>query len=303
MILSKLIPLYFIIALGYIVSRLFKAEKETIARILIYIIAPIVIFYGTYTVKISFANLTLPLLFYVICSFLSLTFLIIGNIVYKKDSTKNILAFTSGSGNTGYFGLPLVLMILGDNSFNLSVLSLLGFIIYENTVGFFIIAKGKHTIKESLIKVIKLPTIYAFFIGLLFNYLNIEIGEHIITTLESFKGAYTVLGMMIIGMGLANIRREHFDIKFISLSFFAKFIIWPSLILLIIWLDKTFIHLYNDDTYNLLLLLSIVPLAANTVTYATELKTHPNKASIAVILSTLFSLLYIPLIASLFIIN
>ena len=49
-----------------------------------------------------------------------------------------------------------------------------------------------------------------------------------------------------------------------------------------------------------LLVASITPLAANTVVFATELKTHPKKASFAVFLSTIFALLYIPVFVALF---
>ena len=117
-ILIKLIPLYLMILLGYIVAKRLKAQKETIAKLLIYIIAPVVIFYGTYTVPINFANLSLPILFFALCCLIALLFLAIGTFVFKKDSTKNILAFTAGTGNTGYFGLPVVLTLFEDQAFS-----------------------------------------------------------------------------------------------------------------------------------------------------------------------------------------
>lgn len=300
-ILLKLIPLYLMILLGYIGAKGLKAQKDTIARLLIYIIAPAVIFYGTYTVEINFANLSLPILFFALCCLIALLFLAIGTFIFKKDSTKNILAFTAGTGNTGYFGLPVVLTLFGDQAFSLAVLSILGFVLYENSVGFFITARGHHTAKESIMKVIQLPTVYAFFIGLLFNYLNVHLGDIAVNTIEHFKGAYTLLGMMIIGMGLATVGVKDIDRKFITLSFLAKFIFWPAVILGIILLDKNFIHIYNQSVYNILILMAIVPLAANTVAVATELKVHPDKAALAVLLSTLFALFYIPLMTSIFI--
>lgn len=300
-ILLKLIPLYLMIFLGYIGARKLDMQRETIAKLLIYIIAPAVIFYGAYTSKITLANLSLPLLAFIICSLIALIFLAIGTFVFKKDSTKNILAFTSGTGNTGYFGLPVTLALFGDTGFSTAVLCLLGFILYESSVGFFLVAKGNHTVKESLIKAVKLPAIYAFFLGLLLNYLHVNLGDIATTTIENFKGAYTLLGMMMIGMGLSTVKIHHIDFKFISLAFLAKFIFWPIIMLGIIFFDKNFVQFYNQHIYNILILMSIVPLAANTVTYATALKVHPDKAAFAVIMSTLFALFYIPLMTSLFI--
>ncbi len=299
-ILLKLIPLYLMIILGFIASKKLNAQRETIAKILIYIIAPVVIFYGTYSTQINLVNLSLPILFFIICSLTALLFLGIGKLIYKQDNTKNILAFTSGSGNTGYFGLPVILTLLGDQAFSLAVLMILGYLLYENSIGFYIAAKGNYTAKQSLMKVIKLPTIYAFFLGLIFNALHINLGDIATTTIGNFKGAYTLLGMMMIGMGLSTIKIKDIDLKFISIAFFAKFIFWPAIMLGIIFLDKSFIHAYTPEITNVLILISIVPLAANTVAVATELKVHPDKAAIAVFLSTLFALFYIPLMTSIF---
>ena len=43
-----------------------------------------------------------------------------------------------------------------------------------------------------------------------------------------------------------------------------------------------------------MILMSIVPLAANTIALASDLDVHPEEATIAVFLSTIFALFYIP---------
>ncbi len=300
-ILLKLIPLYFMILLGYLAAKGLKAQKETIAKLLIYIIIPIVIFYGAFTAEINFASLSLPFLFFTLACLMSLLFYGIGTLIYKQDSTKNILAFTSGTGNTGYFGLPVIYAVLGEQAFSLATLCILGFNLYDNTLGFYLIAKGNYTAKDSLEKVIKLPIVYAFSLGILLNLFSVNLGDIAITTIGHFKGAYTLLGMMIIGMGLATVRLQHLDLKFISLTFLAKFIIWPLVIAGVIFLDQSVLHLYGTSIYHVMTIMAIVPLAANTVAFATELNVHPDKAALAVLLSTLFALFYIPIAITLFI--
>jgi predicted permease len=216
---------------------------------------------------------------------------------FWKDSTKNILAFTAGAGNTGYFGIPVALALFNDNVLGLVVLSVLGFVLYENSIGFFIIAKGHHTMNEALLKVVKLPTIYAFFLGLIVNLMSMHLGSIYADAVTNFKGAYTILGMLLIGLGLSGITALKFDFKFIGITFLAKFIIWPLLIVAVIIIDKLTFKLFDASIEKVMILMSIVPLAANTVVYATQLKAQPEKASLAVFLSTLFALIYIPLIA------
>jgi len=299
-LLLKLIPLYIIILLGFIGGKYLGAKKETLASLLIYIIAPIIIFNGVVTTKISISSLSLPVLFFVLASITSIIFYKIAG-YFWKDSSKNILGFTAGTGNTGYFGLPVAYAIFSQDLIGLVVLSILGFVLYENSVGFFITERGHHTIKESLFKVLKLPTIYAFFLGLLINLSGVHLGQIYTDTITSFRGAYTILGMMIIGLGLSGISEYKFDLKFTGLAFIAKFLWWPLLILVIILADNMIFRLYDPSIHKVMILMATVPLAANTVAFATELKAQPEKASLTVLLSTLFALFYIPLVVTLFI--
>jgi predicted permease len=300
-LLVRLLPLYAIIFLGFVAAKYLGAQKETVAKLLIYIISPVVVFYGAYTVQANFANLSLPVLFFAIACAICLVFLWVGKLVYKNGVEKNVLAFTAGAGNVGYFGLPVAMMIFSDQVFGLVVLAVMGFILYESTLGFFISANGSHSVKNSLRKTARLPAIYAFVLGLSLNLVGAHLGGPIAVTAGYFKGAYSLLGMMLIGMGLAAVCKDSLDPKFISLSFLAKFVIWPAIIAAVILLDRQFLHIYDAQTYRIMILLSVVPLASNTVAYATEFKTCPDKASLAVLLSTIFALFYVPLVASLFV--
>ncbi len=294
----KLIPLYILILIWYLSAKYLNAQKKTIASLLIYVITPVIVFYWTYIATLDAANLTLPLMFFILCSLMALIFLFIWNKVYGDDSTKNILAFASGTWNTGYFWLPVILMLYGEQAFSIAVLSALWFTLFENTVGFFMTAKWSHSLQESFWKVIKLPTIYAFIIWLMLNYFQIGLSDLIVNTIQQFKWAYTLLWMMIIGMWLYWVSLKTIDYKFIGITFLAKFAIRPILILWLVYLDSNYVHFFDSWMYEVMLLLWVVPLAANTVAVATELDVQPAKASIAVLLSTLFALFFIPLVMS-----
>jgi malate permease and related proteins len=296
LLLQKLAPLYAIIFLGFLAGKFLGVKKESIASLLIYIITPLVVLNGVVTTKITPSVISLPLLFFVLCSLMAVTFLYIGGKLWK-DSTKNILAFTAGTGNTGYFGIPVALALFDQSVLGLVVLSILGFVLYENSVGFFITASGSFTSRQALHKVLRLPSLYAFFLGLIINFSGLHLGQGFFDAAASFRGAYTVLGMMIIGLAIASIETLKLDVKFISLSFMAKFVVWPLVVGLIIWLDNNYLHFYSPTIHNVMLLMAIVPLAANTVAYAAELKTQPEKAAIAVFFSTLLALVYIPFLA------
>lgn len=297
---GKLLPLYFLILLGYFAGRKLKVEKESIASLLIYFIAPVIVFHGVVTTKITLAVLSLPLVFFLVCSLISVLFLRIGK-VYFRDATKNLLAMAAGSGNAGYFGLPVALSVFGERALGFVALIIMGFILYENTTGFFLMARGHHTVSESFRKLLRLPAVYAFLLGLIINMSGVKLGGWYPELVYYFRGAYTLLGMMMIGLGLSGVSRLAYDSNFFNLAFTAKFAVWPVIILLFINLDKLLFHLYTGEMYSIMLLMSLVPLAANNVAFASALKVHPEKAALAVLGSTLFALFYIPLMVAIFI--
>ena len=299
-ILGKIAPLYLNIGIGYILARYFRIKREQIAFLLVYILGPIVIFFAVLSIEINMQLVFLPLFIFIFGSVIA--FYILKK--YKnewKDASVNTLAFTCGTGNTGYFGIPLAMILLEPSVANIFIFGTLASLLYENTTGFYVTAKGSFTARQSIIKVLKLPLLYAFIAGLSFNLVGFRTPEVIVPYFENLKWAYGILGMMMLGMGMKGFNlHEDFDKKYIRISYFFKFIFWPAVVLAIIFVDKTFINFLNEEIYKVMFLFSIVPLAGNTVTLAVLLKAKPEKASFTVLLSTLVSVVYIPIVLALY---
>lgn len=299
LLFTRLVPLYLIIGLGYLAGKKLHAQKETIAALLIYILAPVVVFDGVIRTELSVSTLSIPIFFFIACCLLCGLFYGISSFFWN-DANRNILAFTAGTGNTGYFGIPVTLAIFGTEYLGYTVLAILGFIFYENSLGFFITARGNHSMKESLIKILKLPSLYAFFLALFAQSFHFPITEIYDIAMQQFRGAYSVLGMMLIGLGIASIQTWKFDWLFTAIAFLAKFVAWPLLIFLVIMIDRSSLQWFTPAVHRIMILMAIVPMAANTIAFATHLKAEPEKASVAVLLSTLVALIFIPIVASVF---
>lgn len=301
-LLLKIFPLYVNILLGYISTKYLNITREAIANLLIYILGPIVVFSATISVKIDLAILFLPIFFYIFSSILAFALLFIyGN--SWNDPSGNILAFSGGTGNTGFFGIPLAVIFFPPYLADIYIFTVLASLLYESTTGFYVTAKGNFTVKQSLQKIMRLPLIYAFVIGIIFNLMGIGIPDELMTYTAQFKGAYGILGMMLIGMGLVGLKLKKgsdLDFKFISILFILKFLFWPLMVLLVIYIDRTFFMFLNEDLYKVMFLFSIVPLAGNTVTLAVLLNAKPEKASFTVLISTIISIIYIPIVLVLY---
>lgn len=299
-LLSKISPLYLNIIFGYILTKYLKVRRDYVAFILIYMLGPVVIFFATLSIEINLQLLFLPIFVFIFGS--SIAFYILNK--YKnewKDASVNTLAFTCGTGNTGYFGIPLAMILLSAENANMFIFATLASLLYENTTGFYVTAKGSFTARQSIVKIIRLPLLYAFIAGLSLNALGVTIPSFVIPYFEVIKWIFGILGMMMLGMGMKGFNlEEDMDKKYIKIAYFFKFIFWPASILLIIFIDKSFLGLLNKDIYDVLFLFSIVPLAGNTITLAVLLNAKPQKASFTVLLSNLISIIYIPVMLLLY---
>jgi predicted permease len=294
-LLGKIIPLYFSILLGFFSTKFFNCDKETIAKILLFILAPLIVFNATISVQIKPSILFLPTFFFTISVLIAFICL---PIFYKifKDNSANVLSFSAATGNTGNLGIPVAILFLSPSMVDVFIFTVLASILYQNSIGYYITAKSNFTITQSLLKVAKLPVLHAFILGISLNLLGFKIPEIFMDYTNYLKGAYAILGMMLLGMGMEKLKTSGgFDLKFIGIALLVKFVVWPAIVLGFIVLDTQFFHFLNKELYLVMFIFSIVPLAGNTVTIATILNVKPEKMSLAVLISTLVSLFYIPL--------
>jgi len=296
---TKLIALASLGLLGFIARKYVKVERESIAKLVFYILVPITFFHAIANLKPEPELIILPFVTAAISSILAFSIFYLGK--NKSDSsTLAIFSFSSANSNVGYFLLPLVWALFDDKAAGIFVIMVLGNVIYENTIGFFIAYQGHYSAKESFIKILKLPALYGVLLGFIFSYSpHLHIPEMLDETLMNIRGSYATLGMMMVGIGLADIEDLNIDLKFIGYTFIVKFIAWPLISLIFIAIDKYLIHAFDPIAYKMLILFSVAPLAANNIIIATVLNLHPNKVSASVVASTIFAVFYIPIVVAL----
>ncbi len=294
-LIGKILPLYTNIVLGYVFGRFLADKRRFFVSFLFYFIAPFVFFCATLNVELSLKFSMFPLWNFIFGS--SIAFFVLYH--YKKyyqDNSINILAFTSGMGNTGYFGIPIAMMLFTSDVVSLYIFSATATILYESTTGYYVVAKGSFSARMAFKKVLKLPIFYALIFGLGLNALGFSLPQILEPVYTATKWLYGICGMMIIGMGLNGFKLgQDVDVKFMRVAYFYKFILWPLSSIVLILCDMYFFGLFGESAYKVLFLYSIVPLAGNTVTLAVLLNAQPKKASVTVLISTLISIVYIPL--------
>lgn len=294
----KLIPLYITVALGWVAGRYLEASGKHIAGIMLYIVTPSVVFSGVMAAPLSAEVILLPFLVFGFATVLAIAHFQWARRVLA-DGSASIIPLCVGSGNTGYFGVPVALLLFGKEGLAIYIVCMLGVTLFESSVGLYLAARGKHDLKESLWRVAKLPAVYAFLVAVALNLSGIGIPGVFVPLFDNLRGAYSILGMMIIGMGISSFRGLVGNLRFTAFAFFGKFVAWPLLATAFWWLDSQVLGIYEPAVHKAIFLISITPIAANTVVIATLLDTSPRQAAGTVMLSTLFALMFIPVMISL----
>ncbi len=296
--LSKLLPLYATMGAGAALSRAFGNLSGSLAVIQLYLIVPVVVLTNLMKLTFSADLLLLPFWLGILCLGISAG----TNFIARKvgSSYAPLLAQASGAANLGYLGLPVAMIVLPTAFLPVYVLTMVGGILYENTFGYYWLARGRFSPRDAIRSLLRMPFLYAVIVGLAFNLMGLKIPALWDGVVRDFLGAYVVLGVLIIGLGLAQKGWPRFHAKLFGTILGIKFILWPILtVALIAVLRMT--PLAVPALYEpILLLMSVLPLAANTAALAALLDVYPEEAAGAVALSTLLSMAIVPAYVLLF---
>ena len=216
----KLVPLYLLVAIGFALGRLFDVKGQDLGKLALYVLSPAVVFKGFVTASLHGALLVLPFAVFGLCSLVALGMQPVAG-RFWHDGRERIASFASGTGNTGFFGIPACLSLIGPEALPFVVMVSFGATFYENSVGFFTVARSEASVGGALLRVLKYPGLHACWLGALLNLTGTAVPPPVMQTVEIVSGGFVPVGMMIVGLGLSQIYRLRLDLGFIAFTFLA----------------------------------------------------------------------------------
>ena len=233
LLITNLFPLYIIIALGYIGGRYMQLNLESIARILIFMLQPIVAFGAVSRIDFQPEYLALPFVIAGASAVIAVSSHVLSRKIFSAKRSC-LIGMASASGNTGYFGLPVIMALFGPDAIGIYLMINLGIQISESTLAYYLGARGEHTVTESLKRVFRLPSIYAMALGLLVNFTGLNLPDIFYTYWDHATGAWIIFGMMLIGIALGKTAPLQFNWRLNAWLGGVKFIVWPLAVLSLI---------------------------------------------------------------------
>lgn len=296
-LLHNIVPIFFIISLGYICSKKFDLSIHTLSKLNFYIFVPSFVFTQIYTTKIP--SNTIKIFIYAI-TLLVINFIVTTLIAHVKKYEFNFKAAFVNSVmfyNAGNIGIPLITLVFSSKPFiingetpylDIAVTSqIMVFIVQSlttNTIAFFNAGRGNMDWKDSLKNVFKMPAIYVIPISIILKCMPYNMEENPIwPALNYIKGGMIPIALIALGVQLSK-TSINLKCKDVYLSNALRLIGGPVFAYLIIRILGI-----TGIVAQTLIISSAVPTAINTALIAVEMNCEPEYASQVAMSATILS--------------
>ena len=291
---NVLIPVFAIFILGYIGEKKIGFDPRSISAMSLYIMTPVLVFETFYTNVLDSDYLYITIFAVGLCAALILLVYLISYI--RGYSTKEKCGLILGSVfmNNGNYGTPVALLLFGAAGFDYAIILMVIQTIVMATVGIYFAARGSDIgggFKDTIGVVMRMPIIYGAVAGWLFQVTGITIGSSFMTTLDLVGNAAIPTIMLVLGMQLAKISLKNVEKEKVFYAVTLKLAIAP----IIAWGIGYFLPV-DMLLKQLMVVMAGMPAAANTTMYAIQFNTEPEFVSVCTFVSTILSLVSLPVI-------
>ena len=290
---NAVVPTFVLIALGAFIDKRFPGlSMETLSRLSVHLLVPALVFAALAKTDVSMASATMLSLAYLLY-LLALGFItFVSTRDLPKTQARAVIVSTL-FGNTGNMGLPITLFAYGQAGLERAVILLIISLAAMFIAGPIMLAGGGN-LRKRVIDTFKMPPVWATFIGVSFNLLNIHLPLSISRGLELLGDASIPLMLVALGMQMQRSWTFEFDAASIRTTFF-RLILGPFIAYGVGWL----LGLSTLDR-NVLVLSAALPVAVTMFVIAVEVKGDAPGVAKSVVATTVASLFAIMLVLFLF---
>ncbi len=288
------LPAFLIFLTGYLGQKWIGFEIRSISMAALYLMSPFLAFRTFYANKLTVEYVYIT----VFCLVLSLVLIVVVLITgfFMKAGRQKMAAMVLGGVfmNSGNYGAPVVLFAFGAVGFEYAVIIMVFQSFLMNTIGLFAASLGgeeETTLKQSLQRVVRMPVLYGAFLGVLLQLLHVSIPPSFMDAISLVADASIPTVMIVLGMQLAVIATKRVEYKYVNAVSVIRMIVSPLLAAAIV----SFIPA-NDLLKDVMILLAAMPAAANTTMFAIQFGTEPDLVSFTTLITTLLSILTIPIV-------
>lgn len=281
-----LLPIFMIMAIGFVMQKKFELNLQTLARLNIYFLVPGFIFVKLHSTDISFqlfGSIFLFFILYVVILFVIAYF--IGKVTGLEKGEKTTFTNSVMFFNSGNYGVPVNDLVFKSDPLAMSIQVIMLTLqnIFLFSYGIFSLQSIKVGKLKAALGYFKMPVLYAMLAGIATNAFNIPIPSFVWVPANYIADAMIALALLTLGAQVAQIKLMR-GLSTVYYSLILRLAIGPMIALVIIFIFKV-----DGIVAQALLIGSAMPTSVNSAVIAQEYDNHPTLAAQIVLFSTLIS--------------
>lgn len=290
---SDLLPIFLIAGVGFALARWLDASVNTLTHIVFYALLPCFAFRLLVTTVATGQQFGQMILLAVL---VMLAMAIVGALVSvalrltRAESVAFLLVVMFSNG--GNYGLPVVSFAFGEEALSYGIVFFLTGSVLTNTVGAFLAASGRRSLRTAAMSVLKIPALYGIAAAMLVLATGLNVPTPLLRPVTMLSDAALPLMILVLGMKLERTASPGRPLLVFT-AVFVSLVIAP-----LIALGLASLLNVTGAARQAFVVLSSMPVAVLTAIFAVEFDTSPDFVTSAVFLSTVLSPLTLaPLIA------
>lgn len=272
------------------ISIITKENQQKFIDFILRIAMPCMIF-NSFRQEITIDTINKAGIIIAISFFVCFTALLLGKIFYRKYSfeKRSIMQYGTLINNAGFAGLPLSREVFGDIGLFYAAFYLIPIRIFMWTAGISLFTQTDR--KTQWKNVILNPNIIAIELGLIRSILHIKLPYTLNYGIENIGNCVTPISMMVVGAILADVKIKTIFEKSVFFIAGVRLILLPLITLGVMSMFRL-----NSTISGVTLLLTAMPVGTTTALLAAKYNADVDFASKCVFVTTILSLITVPLI-------
>lgn len=289
--LEIVLPLFFLMAIGYIIKRTGMMNETSVKQVnsvIFKIFLPLLVFLNIYNTELA-ESFNSKLLLYAVAGVLiqfvlSLCLVIL---VEKENSRRGVMLQGMFRSNFVLFGIPISTALFGDQAAGLAAILIAVIIPLYNVLAVIsleIFNGRRPNILKILLGIVTNPLIIGSVVGVLFLLFHIELPTVLYETVSDISGIATPLAFIILGASF-NFGDVGKYARELSLVLGCKLVIFP-----VLFLGIALLLGFRDAPLAVLLTVFGAPIAVSSFTMAQQMGGDHALAGQLVVFSSIFSI-------------
>jgi len=290
---SDLLPIFLIASAGFALARWRSTSAATLTHVVFYALLPCFAFHQLITTVATgrqFGRMVLLAVLVVVVMAIVGALLSLALRLTRSEATAFLLVVMFSNG--GNYGLPVVSFAFGQDALSYGTVFFLTGSVLTNTVGAFLAAAGRRSVRTALTSVLRIPALYGIAAAMLVLTTGAPMPAALLRPISMLSDAALPLMILVLGMQLERAGRPKRP-ALVAAAVCASLLIAP-----LAALGLTSLFGVTGAARQAVVVLSSMPVAVATTILALEFDASPDFVTGAVFLSTILSPLTLtPIIA------